>query len=342
MSTPQHRSTMDPLPPPLHAPQSGFIKRLLGRLHVTGVFWFRIHAFGMRTFPEWAIGRIIILFTTFFHFALIRPRKALGSNLEVVLGPCGWWERQKRVYRTFWNFAWCLSERYERFEGGGSMQRTVRGAEIWKDVLESGKGLILVTAHIGHWEVGASMAPSDQQRHVHVVREEELDPRAQEFVRKMFAESGEQQLTMHFANQDPMLGMKMLVALRQGEIVALQGDRPRAQGRFHTVEAFGREMKLPLGPAALARTAGVPLLPVYVFRRGRHRSEVVFRPLIHVPNTPGEEVLHEAVEKMAKEVEWAIRQAPHQWFCFHEVWPETALRLTVPDSTSSPKIPTPG
>jgi lauroyl/myristoyl acyltransferase len=139
-------------------------------------------------------------------------------------------------------------------------------------------------------------------------------------------------LTMHFAHQDPMLSIKMLAALRKGEIVAVQGDRPRAQGRFHTVEIFGRETRFPLGPTALARAAGVPLLPVYVFRRGRRRSEVVFRPLIYVPNTPGEEVLHEAVEKMAREVEWAVRQDPYQWFCFQEVWPEPTKALSAPGS----------
>lgn len=313
---------MEPLPPTMHTHQAGFFKRFFGRFHVTGVFWFRIHAIGMRVMPEWAIHVLMALCTTFFFFVLIDARRAVGSNLAVVLGPCGWWETQKRIFLTFWNFAWCLSERYERFDGDSNMASTAQGAEIWRDVLSKEEGLILVTAHLGHWEVGSSMAPSDQKRHVHVVREEELDPRAQKFVYEMFAQSGEEHLTMHFAHQDPMLGMKMLAALRRGEIVAVQGDRPRTKGRFHAVEVFGRQMPLPLGPAALARAAGVPMLPVYVFRRGRRRSEVVFRPLIHVSNERGEEPLHQAVEQMGREVEWAVRQAPYQWFSFRELWPQ--------------------
>jgi predicted LPLAT superfamily acyltransferase len=48
---------------------------------------------------------------------------------------------------------------------------------------------------------------------------------------------------------------------------------------------------------------------------------VVFRPLIHVSSERGEEALHEAVAQMGREVEWAVRQAPYQWFSFREVWP---------------------
>ncbi|MCP4006491.1 MAG: lipid A biosynthesis acyltransferase, partial [bacterium] len=78
---------------------------------------------------------------------------------------------------------------------------------------------------------------------------------------------------------------------------------------------------LPSGPAALARAAGVALLPVFVFRRGRHRSQLVFRPPIRVAGR-GDDALAEAVRRIGADVEWAIRREPHQWFCFRELWPK--------------------
>ncbi|HMB54852.1 MAG TPA: hypothetical protein VKU40_16155, partial [Thermoanaerobaculia bacterium] len=38
-----------------HAPERGTAARLLGRYHVTGAFWFRLHSVGARL-PEWAIA----------------------------------------------------------------------------------------------------------------------------------------------------------------------------------------------------------------------------------------------------------------------------------------------
>jgi lauroyl/myristoyl acyltransferase len=187
----------------------------------------------------------------------------------------------------------------------------------------SPEGLILVTAHIGHWELGSMSVP---RRHVHVVREEEMDPEAQKLMREMLdrqasAAAGGAGFSVHFARADPVLGLKLLKVLRRGEIVAVQGDRPPSSARTTTVRVFGRPMDLPSGPAALARAAGVALLPVFVFRRGRRRSELVFRPPIRVDGA-GPEALEDAVRRIGAEVEWAIRREPHQWFCFRELWPE--------------------
>ena len=76
--------------------------------------------------------------------------------------------------------------------------------------------------------------------------------------------------------------MDLLDALRRGEIVALQGDRPRAGGRTLEARLFGRPFALPVGPAALARAAGVPIVPVFVLREGRLRYRCVLRPAIAV------------------------------------------------------------
>ncbi len=320
------------------APELGRMRRWLGSLHVTGVFWYRLHGYGMRILPEWGVWLVTVLFTSFFFVALIRIRKAIASNLEAVLGPCGWWRRQRRIYRTMWQFAWCLSERYERLGGEDHdvAQLTVKGREHWQQAEDSPEGLILVTAHIGHWELGSMLVP---ERHVHVVREEELDPKAQEMMREMFAEqagAGDGPgFTVHFARSDLTLGLKLLKILRAGEIVAVQGDRPPSSGRTVTAEIFGRPMDLPVGPAALARAAGVALLPVYVFRRGRHRSQLVFRPPIRVAGR-GDEA--EAVRRIAAEVEWAIRREPHQWFCFRELWPPQEPRSSGPRFSAQPRL----
>lgn len=302
---------------PPHAPELGPMRRLLGSFHVTGVFWYRFHRWGVSVLPNWGVAFFIVLFTTFFFIVLRRIRKAIASNLEAVLGPCGWLERQKRIYRTMWNFAWCLSERYEQLSTDRRVTVEEEGDELWYDALKSPAGFILVTAHIGHWEVGSMQVPN---RHVHVVREEEMDPEAQKFVKDLFAQQ-QANFTMHFARKDPSLGPRLLRALRLGDIVAVQGDRPRTAGRSVGVEMFGKPLDLPLGPAALARAADVFLLPVFLFRIKRQRSRLVFRPPIRVPKDD-QEGLAMAMRRIAAETEWAIRQDPYQWFCFRELWPK--------------------
>jgi len=289
---------------------------------VTGVFWYRFHRFIIRAVPSPLLWIPAAIFTPFFFIFLQRIRVAIASNLEPVLGPCGWWERQRRILRTMWSFGWCLNERFERLTTDRSFHMETEAIEHWNDAARPGRGLLLVTAHVGNFEVGSMMPSQLEGRRVHLVREPEVDANAQAFLENVLAGFTQAQYTMHFQSDDPLQGIELLDVLRRGDIVAVQGDRPRAGGRSIEAALFGRPHALPPGPAALARTADVQLLPVFVFREGRRRYRIVFRPPIGVGRTDDRAAdLTAAMRRVAAEIEWAIRREPHQWFCFRRLWP---------------------
>lgn len=288
------------------------------------------------------MGPVIVLFTTFFFVALRRIRRAIAHNLEVVLGPCGWWERQRRIYRTMWNLAWCLSERYERLSGRRSPAVSLEGREIWRRKLAAREGFVIITAHIGNWETALLHPEAGQERSIHVVREEEVDPEAQAFIRELIQGETGDQIKVHFVRADDVrLAGELLVGLRRGELVAAQGDRPRSGGRAVSTRIFGRELDLPPGPAVLARVAGVEIVPIFCFRRGRLRTEVVVREPIRVATTDDRQSdLSAAMQRIATEIQWAIQRQPHQWFCFRDLWggaTETTA-LQAPDAGTSASL----
>lgn len=304
------------------APEVGLARKILGRFHVTGVFWYRIHAWGMRFLPSWAVAPVIVLFTSFFFVSLRRIRRAIAANLEAVLGPCGWLERQRRIWRTMWNHAWCNSERYERLGTDRRFEVTIEGKESWPGASEDiERGLVLITAHVGAWDVGSFLPGVVQGRHVHVVREQEMDAAAQEFIEELYQETTSEHFTTHFSRDNPLLGATLLGALRRGEIVGIQGDRAATRGRTAEARLLNRPIHLPAGPAALARAAGCPAIPVFCFREGRRRYRCVIREPIRPAETGDQgEDLERMTRAIAREIGWAIREKPHQWFCFRKLW----------------------
>jgi lauroyl/myristoyl acyltransferase len=65
------------------------------------------------------------------------------------------------------------------------------------------------------------------------------------------------------------------------------------------------------------------VLPAFVLREGRRRYRLVFREPFRVDRTHDRDAdLENGARRIAAAVEWAIREAPHQWFCFRSVWPE--------------------
>jgi lauroyl/myristoyl acyltransferase len=305
---------------PVHAPTLGLTHRLLGRFHVTGFFWYRLGYWTFTRLPSWTEWVSVTCSAIFFFFALGRIRGALASNLDPVLGRATRLERWRRSFRTIWAFAWCFAERYRRFAEPERFSSILDGADNWRRVVESSTGAVIVTAHIGPWETAAQFGASATERRVHVVREKEMDPRAQNFIRELLARANGNYVT-HFSGEDQTLSFELADALRRGEIVALQGDRPRSGGRTVVASLFGRPMPLPIGPAALARAAGVPIVPVFNFREGRFRMRAVVRPPFQVPNTADRSAdIAAAVHHLASEIEWAIRERPYQWFCFRKLW----------------------
>ena len=312
---------------PPQAPRTSWLKRVLGPFYFTGVFRYHMHLIGARVVPDWLMGFFVLVFSSGFFLALGRVRRAVASNLDLVLGEASPLERLRRAWRTIHTFAWTLTERYEQFVPGKPFDVRLEGGEVWEELTRSGRGFILVTAHIGNWEVGSTMPATRTNLVIHLVRETELDRHSQKFVEELLTGLGGRGYHTHFATDDVSLGVELLDALRKGEIVALQGDRPRVGGQTCRVELFGFPFEVPLGSAVLARLAGVPLVPVFTLREGRRRYRVVMRPPIEVPHTSDRDADHrDALQKLASHLEWGVRQVPYQWFCFREVraGPQTA------------------
>jgi len=318
---PSSANTVEPIRSKPHGPEITFGQRLLGPVYVTGIFWYRLH-YWLTFAPEWFIRFGNWFSTWFFWFWLWRIRGNVARNLEAVLGPCGFLERQRRIWRTFFDFAWCMTERYEQFRSDRPTRFDFEGEDIAARMQASASGLVFFTAHFGNWEMGPLVPRMPGDRRVHVVREPEMSRPTQRFVQGLFDRHPMRHLfVVHYAGNDLVLGARLLMALRKGDIIALPGDRPRASMRSLRSSMFGRPMDLPPGPAALARAGNAPLVPVFVFREGRRHYRIVMRePFVVGKSDDKERDIEAAVGRIAGECEWAIRQRPHHWFCWARLW----------------------
>ncbi|HLU37885.1 MAG TPA: hypothetical protein VK081_00775 [Planctomycetota bacterium] len=297
-------------------------RRLLGPLHVTGVFWLRAIMWVARGSNLRAVS-MVWLWSTIFFFLLRRPRRIVADHLAVVLGPCNWFARQLRIFRAFKDHAWCLVERFEQFRPDFRPRVDVLGE--WHQ-LDRTRGFIVCTAHVGLWEMGQLMPVVDGGRRLHVVREREEHERTHEIVADLLAKHPHARIVTHWLDEDAQLGATLLTALRKGDAVTLAGDRAKAGMAALRATMFGRPVQLPAGPPALARAAEVPIVPCFVFRVGRRHYRVVARQPFTVARTADRHAdLQAAAERLAAEFEWAVRQNPYQWKRWEPVWPRATV-----------------
>src|SRR3954467_12795228 len=80
------------------------------RFAVRGVFWRQYLDWALFNVPFYFLPLLIWFWTTFFFFFAAPARRAIRSNLEVILPNSGRLMNYLRVWRTMYNFAWTITE----------------------------------------------------------------------------------------------------------------------------------------------------------------------------------------------------------------------------------------
>jgi lauroyl/myristoyl acyltransferase len=211
---------------------------------------------------------------------------------------------------VFRNFAMCFSDLVSTnrrsagrlVEGLGSIEGTDHLEEVTG-------GIISVTAHVGNWELAGRLLAARSARRTHVVVAPDV-PELDRWVRR----DGE---GVRFVPRvQASIGLDLLMALRRGEVVAVQGDRALGTRGDVVIPFFGRPAPFPLGPFLLARAARVPIVPAFcVLDRGHRYTVRVAKPM-RVER--GEE--EAAARAWVGSLEDVVREHPTQWFNFFDVW----------------------
>lgn len=192
------------------------------------------------------------------------------------------------------------------------LRREIRaeGLEHIDEALRCGKGAILVALHLGNWEAGVSLGCFVPYRAVAVADEGFLAS----LVAGHRARAGID-LVPRSKSLRPILR-----ALGRNELVVLMSDLAKDM-RSVGVEFFGRESRVPSGPAQLARRTGAPLVPIYAIRDEDQTTVVrVEPPLVPIVTDDPECDLRRMSQWMADFFARVIRRYPDQWYPYQEYW----------------------
>ena len=192
------------------------------------------------------------------------------------------------------------------------------GTELFLDQIKRGKGLMLLSAHVGNWHLAVNFM-HNTKTHVHLV----MDDARSEAVQKAMdaAKDHSDHLTLHAADQGPALAFELTAALRRGEVVIIAGDRTRGEGRKTQVPFLGKPAYFPTAPLLLAKAAGAPVCTALTFRRRMHEYDCYGLGPFEAPeDTPVKARAEYITAAFAGTLETYLRKYPTQWFNFYDFW----------------------
>ncbi len=196
---------------------------------------------------------------------------------------------------------------------------SVQGLDAYERARQLGRGAILVTAHVGPFEVALCSVMS-RERRVHVVFRRD----AMSAFERLRSEH-RRRLGIIEAPIDDGLAVwfRLRDALLANEVVILQGDRTMPGQRGVAVPFLHGSMRLPEGPVKLARVTGSPLIPAFATWTPARRVNIELREPLFVGGAVSEGLAPEiALRRVADELADVVARYPEQWLVLERAWIE--------------------
>ncbi len=172
-----------------------------------------------------------------------------------------------------------------------------------------GHGMILITAHLGNWELGGAILAS-QGRRLNAVYLPHRTNKVNSLFQKHRSQRGMQCIPLGHAARGVM------EALKRKECVAMLADRDFTAHHF-PISFFGKPAHLSSGPARIAIKTQAPLVPTFLLRQPDDTFLLrIYPPIVPEAGTS----IAELQERIRDVLEKEIGRNPWQWFMFDDFW----------------------
>lgn len=277
----------------------------------------RLGLLAARVLPASVLRGMAVALTSTYFKVNARRRKVIFSNLLPPL------QNDLTAARScggelFRNFGIKLADLW-RYETGRLDGELLPPESEWEGLLKAkreGKGLLLVTPHIGNWEFGAPML-TQKGIDLQVITQAEPQDSLTALRQNSRAKWGVQTLVV---GQNPFAFVEVVRKLEEGATVALLVDRPPISSAV-PVKLFGRRFLASIAPAELARASGCTILPVCLPRtEGGYSAQILPEIGYDRAGLGNREARANLTQEIMRVFEPVIRANLNQWYHFIPMW----------------------
>lgn len=198
---------------------------------------------------------------------------------------------------------------------------SIEGIDQFDATLAEGKGVILLTAHAGNFELGGILLRSRNLK-VHAVYKPDHFAAVERLREGMRAQGGVVGIPVDGVGFSTLPLVRLL---REGALVGMQGDRDFSLNGL-PMPFFGHEVPFPRGPWELAAMTGAPIITSFFYTDENRRFHAHFGEPIRIEGGRGERMtaIQAGMRAYVADLEALIRRHPSQWYCFYPFWDDPA------------------
>lgn len=261
----------------------------------------------------------VLVFVAFYYFvayptnfkamyAYFRKRQKF-SFINAVIG----------VYKSYYVFGQTLLDRIA-INAGARNQFTFDfdGIEILKELLAEKKGGILISAHIGNFEIAEKFfSEIDFESQIHIVTVDQEHSIIKEYLASL--QTNKPNVNFIYIKEDLSHIFEINHALSQNHLICLTGDRYFENTKTMNGELLGETALFPAGTFLIASRLQAPIAFVYVMREPNKHYHLYTRRAPKIKNRDAQGVLNAYTENLQS----MLKKYPYQWFNFFDFWKKT-------------------
>jgi predicted LPLAT superfamily acyltransferase len=222
------------------------------------------------------------------------------------------------IFRNYYLFGQVIIDKTVILGGfSHRIKLNLEGKEYLRQMKDGG---ILISGHIGNWEVGGQVLDFMEKKINVLVFDAE-----NQAIKNYMSEVLTDRIVSFIPIGDDFTHlMEMKRVLANKEIIAMHGDRFIGGNKTIMIDFLGELASFPLGPWLLASYFRVPVSYVFAIKESRNSYRFFATPIKMVPFTRNparrEEILIDSIKEYVGELEKVVRKYPLQWYNYYNFW----------------------
>ncbi len=279
-------------------------------------YFYRIGQFIALALPLRLVYGFAVFLADLHYFFAFRDRRFVKANLRIIFPEKSNQELRKISRKVFRNFAKYLVD-FFRFEklNRQYIDKNIKleNLHYFDAALAKGKGVIVLSAHLGNWELGAVVV-AQMGYPFWVVALPHKTKKVNDFFDAQRNRKGVKVIPLGKAVRS------CISEFRNNHMVALAADRDFTEKGI-LIDFFGLPTHFPEGPAALSLMTGASIVPAFMLRNPDDSFTLrIEKPVEFSPAGDKVKDLAGLITVYNKIFEDYIRRYPEQWYVFRRFW----------------------
>jgi predicted LPLAT superfamily acyltransferase len=260
---------------------------------------------------------LLLRFVTFYYFLFASKAK---HNLRLFYKQVPQLKNKRlgKIIRKNFNYLGeSIVDRFAFLIGkGDKVSYTQNGEEFLQKFIETKQPLVLISAHIGNWEIAGNLLKKLGAK-INVVM---LDAERENLKKVIQKDVGQVHFNVIAIKEDMSHIYSIHAAIKAGEIVCIHGDRFIEGSKTLEKIFFGEPTLLPYGPFQIASRLGAHYSFIFTVKNAKYNYHFTATEpaLSSSPN--------EVAENYVRILEEKVSEYPEQWFNYHPFFKKDARR----------------